>query len=133
MPRSTEPLVYLAYAAADRAWAEHFSAALRDAGVNVWFDAAEIRPGDEWKEATKQALRNSETLVFVLTPNSVDNPWSLFELGAAVAGNKRIIPIVAEPFDPSATPPLIGRYRFLDESSPIEAARHVAEVIAEPA
>jgi hypothetical protein len=75
----------------------------------------------------------SDILVFVLTPNSVDNPWALFELGAAVADNKRVIPIVAKPFDPSETPPLIGRYRFLDESSPTEAARRVAEVVAEPA
>lgn len=133
MHRSHEPLVYLAYAAADKVWAAQFSTALRDAGVKLWFDAAEIRPGDEWKDATERALRDSDILVFVLTPNSVDNPWALFELGAAVADNKRVIPIVAKPFDPSETPPLIGRYRFLDESSPTEAARRVAEVVAEPA
>lgn len=132
MPRNSPAEVFIAYAAKDRPWAEQFNTVLREAGIQTWLDA-DIRPGDPWKERTEQALRDSDTMVFILTPNSVSSPWAMFELGAAVAGNKRIIPLVAESFDRSCTPPLIGRYQFLEETSPVEAARRVAEVIAEPA
>lgn len=133
MPASNDPEVFLAYAAVDRDWVQQFYRALRDAGVNAWLDLVELRPGDRWKESIETALRAAGTVVFVLTPNSVNNHWMLFELGAAVAREKRIIPVVAAPFDRRLTPPLIGRYQFLDESSPTEAARRVAEVVAEPA
>ncbi len=133
MPRHASPDVFLAYARPDRPWAERLNDALRAAGVHAWLDAAEIRPGDAWKEPMEKALRESKTMVFILTPRSVSDPWILFELGAAVAGHKRIIPVVAEDFDRRETPPFIGRYQFLEAASPEEAARRVAATVAEAA
>lgn len=133
MRESARPDVFLAYAAPDRAWAEQFNDALREAGVNAWVDYAEIRPGDAWKEPLETALRESKTLVYILTPHSVSDPWTLFELGAAVGGHKRIIPVVAKEFDRRSMPPMIGRYQFLEATSAKEAARRVAETLAEAA
>jgi hypothetical protein len=125
--------VFLAYSNKDADWASRLYGALRASGVDAWFDRAEIRPGDEWQGALDEALRNSGTMVYILTPNSVADPWTLFELGAAIAGEKRIIPVVAEEFDRRATPPFIGRYQFLEAGSPEEAARRLAETVAEAA
>jgi hypothetical protein len=133
MHEHAHPDVFLAYAAPDRAWAEQLNDALHAAGVHAWLDSAEIRPGDNWKEPLEKALRESKTLVFILTPHSVTDPWTLFELGAAVGGHKRIIPVLAEAFDRRNMPPLIGRYQFLEAASPEEAARRVAETVAEAA
>jgi hypothetical protein len=130
MNKRAEPEVFLAYSKPDRAWAEEFNAALHASGVDAWFDQAEILPGDPWQEPLEAALRGSKTMVVILTPNSVGDPWTLFELGAGIAGEKRIIPVVAQEFDRRNTPPLIGRYQFLEESSPSEAARRVAETVA---
>jgi hypothetical protein len=133
MLKDDAPMVFIAYAAQDLEWVQQFYAALRDGGINAWLDLVEIRPGDRWKERIENALGDAETMVFVLTPNSVTNHWMLFELGAAIARSKRIIPVVAETFDRSMIPPIIGRYAFLEETSPVRAARKVAEVVAEPA
>jgi hypothetical protein len=130
MTHKTGPQIFLAYSAHDRAWAEQFNDALREAGIHAWFDYVEILPGDAWKERIETALRESETLVFILTPSSVSDPWTLFELGAAVGGHKRIIPVVAKEFDRRSMPPLIGRYQFLEAASAKEAARRVAETLA---
>lgn len=132
MHQTSPAELFIAYAAKDRLWAERLNAALREAGIHTWMDA-DLRPGEPWKEITEQALRDCDTMVIILTVDSVSSPWAMFELGAAVAGNKRIIPLLPEPLDRSAMPPLIGRYRFLEETSPVEAARRLAEVIAEPA
>jgi hypothetical protein len=131
MTQRSKPDIFLAYAKPDRAWAEQFQAALQASGVDVWFDEAEIQPGDEWQQPLEFALRESKTLVLILTPDSISDPWTLFELGAAIGDHKRIIPIVAKEFDRRNTPPLIGRYQFLEESSPLEAARRVAETVTQ--
>ena len=78
----------------DKPWVSEFASALRDAGVKAWFDVSELAPGERWKDRIQEALSDSSTLIIILSPNSVDSPWTFFELGAAVADRKRIIPVV---------------------------------------
>jgi hypothetical protein len=125
--------VFLSYSAHDRPWVRQFASALRAAGVKGWFDASDIKPGDRWQDRVEEALRQSRTLVMVLTADSVSRPWTFFELGAAVADGKRIVPVIAEDFDISALPPLVRQYQFVREHSPEDAARKVAQAVSEAA
>jgi len=43
-------------------------------------------------------------LVVILSLASVDSPWIFFELGAAIADNKRIIPVLLEGVDMARIP-----------------------------
>ena len=108
-----------------------FSAALRHTGIHVWFDADEIKPGERWQEAIEEALRESRVLVVVLSPHSFENPGRFFELGAALGGDKRIIPVIASDIDWNELPPLIRQFQSVKEPSPAEAARVVAGAIPE--
>jgi hypothetical protein len=96
----------------------------------MWFDTSQIRLGERWKEKVQDALRDSRTLIVILSPNS-DNPWIFFELGAAVADQKRIIPVVAENLDLESLPAFLKQFQSLREASPHEAAKKVAEVLEE--
>src|SRR5213593_2614396 len=91
--------IFLSYSHKDRPWVEAFTRTLEGAGVRAWFDAANLSPGERWDELTQDALRKSQTLVVILSHNSVDSPWTFFELGAAFADGKRIIPILVEDLD----------------------------------
>lgn len=123
--------VFLSYSMEDRPWVTQFSSALRQAGVTDWFDAHEIKAGDRWQEAIEGALRESRVLVLVITSHSFSKPWTFFELGAAIAGEKRIIPVMLGDVDLGGVPPLVRQLQFVKESSPVEAARRVAEAIPE--
>jgi hypothetical protein len=125
--------VFISYSRQDRPWVAEFTAALRKAGVEHLFDIAEVRPGEPWQELLEAALRNSRTLILILTPTSVSSPWTLFELGAAIGDDKRIIPVVAGDLDPREIPQVLRRYQLLTEASPQEAGRRVAETLAEAA
>lgn len=121
--------IFLAYSSKDRPWVEEFVSSLKDAGVTSWFDIADIPLGEAWEKPLEDALRSSRTMVIILTPNSVRSRWTLMELGAALADNKRIIPVVAEEFESQDVLPFLAGYRTLHEASPKRAGQQVAEAI----
>ena len=121
--------ILLSYSSEDKPWVSEFLATLKGAGIENWFDASDLNPGERWQEKILEALRDSEPLVFVLSPNSIESPWTFFEIGAAVADRKRIIPIITEDFDLSKLPLLLRPYQFLQASSPQAAGKRVAEVL----
>ena len=123
--------VFLSYSAKDRDWVSQFAVALEKAGVHPWFDVSQLRLGELWREKMEEALRDSRTLVVILTPNSVDNPWMFFEVGAAVADKKRIIPILTQNLDFKNVPPLLLQFQALREDSPQEAGKKLAAVLTE--
>jgi hypothetical protein len=77
---------------ASQAWVRKFT----DALTTRWFDAHEILPGDRWQDKIEKALRQSRVLIMAITPESVQRPWTFFELGAALADGKRIVPVLSE-------------------------------------
>ena len=121
--------VFLSYSFKDKPWVSEFASALRDAGVKTWFDVSELAPGERWQDKVQEALRDSSTLIIILSPNSVESPWTFFELGAALADKKRIIPVVTEDVDLMRIASLLRQFQFLKESSPREAGRRVAEIL----
>ena len=121
--------VFISYSLKDKPWAAEFASALKDSGVTTLFDVAELSPGDRWQDRIQQALRSSRTLVIILSKNSAHNPWTFFELGAALADHKRIIPVVSEDVGPETLAPFL-KFQYLKESSPQEAGRRVADAIA---
>ena len=106
-----------------------FTDALTAAGITAWFDAHELLPGDRWQDKIEKALRQSRVLIMVITPESVRRPWTFFELGAALADGKRIVPVLAEGVDPGDIPALVRQFQFVREKSPEAAAKRVAEAV----
>jgi hypothetical protein len=129
MVKQRDYKVFLSYSYKDRPWVEAFTKTLEKAGVREWFDAANLPPGERWDELTQDALRKSQILVLILSPNSIDSPWTFFELGAAFADGKRIIPVLTEDLDWRRIPFPLARYQALKEHSPEEAGNRVAEVL----
>jgi hypothetical protein len=91
--------VFVSYASEDQEWAREFTAALEEAGVTTWFDAHRILAGERWQQAIEEALCQSRILILILNHDSMKRPWTFFELGAAVADQKRIVPVLAEDID----------------------------------
>jgi hypothetical protein len=65
----------------------------------------------------------------VLSPESLQSELMFFELGAAIADQKNIIPVAPKAIEWSSIPPLLRRYQFLNEPSPSLAGRRVAEAL----
>jgi hypothetical protein len=67
--------------------------------VEVWFSSDNspsggIRPGSVWLDEVKAQLERSKAILILLTPNSLDKPWVLFESGfGAAIPNCEVIPL----------------------------------------
>ncbi len=120
--------MFLSYSYNDSAWVKQFEAALKNEGLNAW-SGFNMQVGGDIREEIESTLRASSTFIILLSSNSIKNNWVFFEFGAAVAGNKRIIPIVIDDIGNEKLPLPITRYQFLRESSPLSAAKMVAKAI----
>jgi len=123
--------VFLSYSMKDRDWVGSFVDALRADGIRTCFGMEDFEPGSRWDDELQDALRTSRALVVILSPNNTDNLWTCFEVGAAVAGQKRIISVLTGNLDAHLIPPLLRRYPFFRESSAVAAGRRVAEMVAD--
>ena len=121
--------VFLSYSYEDMPWVEQFAHALEKEGVDVWFDTHEIALGENIRDRLQEGLRSSNILIVILSSNSAKSPWIFFELGAAVADNKRIIPVVIDDIGQENLPLPIIKYQYLRENSPVKAGEEIAKAL----
>lgn len=70
---------------------------LTRAGMEVWDDTREIYLSDNWAQKTSQALEESEAMVVLLTPDSVDSKWINWNIGFALGNisyDHRLVPVL---------------------------------------
>lgn len=77
--------VFVSYSTTDSELARELVASLTAAGLSVFLAEKSINIGSQWESELREALRRSRVLTLLLTPNSVQSPWVLFESGAAWA------------------------------------------------
>jgi len=86
--------VFISYARSDSDEAERLVRALRAGNVTGWLDQADIAAGDSVPSAVRGALKESSALVVLLSPNALQSEWVQFEIGAAEALGKKIVPVI---------------------------------------
>jgi TolB-like protein/tetratricopeptide (TPR) repeat protein len=72
--------VFLSYAAEDAASAERLCAALRAAGIEVWFDQSELRGGDAWDAAIRKQIKACSLFIPLISANSQARAEGYFRL-----------------------------------------------------
>jgi TolB-like protein/Tfp pilus assembly protein PilF len=72
--------VFLSYASQDAEAAQRICAALRSAGVEVWFDQSELRGGDAWDQSIRKQIKTCALFVPVISRNTHDRDEGYFRL-----------------------------------------------------
>jgi TIR domain-containing protein len=121
--------VFISYAHDDEPWASKFAGELKAQGVHAWFDKTDIVLGERWSEQLEQALREAPIVAVLLSPDYITRPSSAFEVGAAVGGNKKIIPIAMREKEQVTVPSFLRDWAVLQETSPEAAGKRVAAVV----
>ena len=76
--------IFLSYPSQDRELVEPIYLALRAQGHKVFFDRAELPPGEEYDNRIRAAIESADLLIFILSPNAVDaGSYTLTELEIA--------------------------------------------------
>lgn len=88
-----EPRIFLSYAAIDRTFAQGVSRELERHGFSATLNDELFAPGERSDRTFERALRDADFFLVVLSDKSLDSPALNFELGAAVAQKKAVIPL----------------------------------------
>jgi len=70
MATDASQTVFLSYASEDAAPAQRISAALRAAGIEVWFDQSELRGGDVWDQKIRQRIHDCALFIPVISAHT---------------------------------------------------------------
>lgn len=108
-----EPKVFLSYSRKDRERAQGIADALRSRHFGVFRDTDDILPTEEWRERLQQLIEEADTIVFLMSPQSVASEVCAWEVEYATSLNKRIAPIVIQDVEGDEIPPLLARLNFI--------------------
>lgn len=68
----SEGRIFISYAHEDEGAAKRFYTGLKSAGLDPWIDFECLRPGENWKNAIKQAIKGSRYFLAIISTNSVN-------------------------------------------------------------
>jgi len=101
--------IFISYASEQRAIAEEIALALREEGHEPFFDRSELPDGDAYNARIREAISDSDLLVFLVSPEAVSaGRYTLTELRFAEdkwrspAG--RVLPVMVRPTDSALMP-----------------------------
>jgi TolB-like protein/Tfp pilus assembly protein PilF len=78
--RNSQRAVFLSYASEDADAAQRICAALRAAGIEVWFDQSALRGGDAWDAAIRKQIRTCALFMPVISRNTHARDEGYFRL-----------------------------------------------------
>jgi TIR domain len=101
-PAATLAVPFISCSRTDSAFALRLAGALAAAGRDPWIDTEDIPPSVAWEQRIRQAILDTDGVVFLLSKASAASPRCHDEIELAVEAGKRIIPIRLEdvPRDP---------------------------------
>ena len=89
--------LFISYSRKDIDFVRRLAGDLEKAKYDVWWDLSDLRGGDEWVTRIAAAIEASETVIVVLSPNSMQSQWVRKEYTQAIGLGKRLIPIMYSP------------------------------------
>jgi TIR domain-containing protein len=116
--------IFISSASRDRDLAENLAQSIREAGAEVLSVAQTPDRGEVVNFDLRRALRKADEIVFILTERSLNNPYLIYEMGAAFSLRKRFTSILVG-VEESEIPPLIAHFPYLRYS---ELRRYLSEL-----
>jgi hypothetical protein len=88
--KTDEPYqVFVSHATSDKWIARMICEKIESTGATTFRDDRDIDGGDDIPDEIRRQIKRSREMVVLVTPESVDRPWVLLEVGAAWATSQR--------------------------------------------
>lgn len=107
--------VFISYSRRDCAvFAEDLVDGLELAGFSALLDRQDIAAGEDWEKRIESLIAESDTVLFVLSPESVRSKVCEWEVSRALEQSKRIVAVVAIPVPDSDVPASLAKLNFVN-------------------
>lgn len=105
--------VFISYSRADLDFADQLDAALDLTGFESTMDRQGISGGEEWQSRLGHLIRDADTVVFVVSPDSASSKVCAWEVEEAARQSKRIIPVCCRPLGGESAPPQLAQLNYI--------------------
>jgi hypothetical protein len=105
--------VFISYSRKDQSIAGELVSGLELCGFDSYLDKEDIAPGEPWEERLGRLIRDADTVVFVLSPNSVASKHCTWEVDETIKLAKRIVPVVWRPVPDADVPAALRRLNYI--------------------
>lgn len=121
--------VFISYSRADLAVADAMVEALERNGFTVTIDRRDLPYGEEWQAELATFIAESDTIVWLVSPDSVKSRWCNWELGEVGRLSKRLVPVRIRDIDPVALPESLGKIHLLPVERAYVPSVHEADLV----
>jgi len=106
--------VFVSYSRRDAsAFAEELVAGLELAGFAPFLDRHDIVAGEDWEARLSGLIEHADTVVYVVSPESVKSERCEWEVNTALEKTKRILPVLFKPVPEAEIPEALRRRQFV--------------------
>ena len=123
--------VFLSYTTADEDFAKQLGSHLSRRGCEVWDPSEQVFPGDNWLLKICEALKESNAMVVLLSPDSIKSEWVRREIEYAIGDRNyegRVFPVVVRPTD--EVPWILRKFQILRaNNNPAEISKRIATAL----
>jgi TIR domain-containing protein len=109
----TKAKIFISYSRKDMGFVDRLEVALKARGVEPLIDRTEIYAFEDWWKRVEALVSQADTIVFVLSPDSVSSEVALREVAFATSLNKRFAPIVVRRVDVNTVPEALRKLNFI--------------------
>jgi formylglycine-generating enzyme required for sulfatase activity len=122
--------VFISYSQKDMTFADRLESALKSRGLEPLIDRSKIYAFEDWWRRIQDLIGKADTIIFVLSPDSVKSDVCAREVSYAASLNKRFAPIVYRRVDDTAIPAPLRKLHFIffDDPERFDAS---ADLLAE--
>jgi hypothetical protein len=85
LPQTRGAAVFLSYASQDADAARQICEALRQGGIEVWFDQSELRGGDSWDQSIRRQIKTCALFIPVISRNTHERDEGYFRIEGKLA------------------------------------------------
>jgi hypothetical protein len=86
--------IFVSYSRKDKAFVQKLVRALEKSGRNIWVDFDDIPFGADWWSEVCGGIEASQTVVFVISPDSIKSEVCGLEIKHVLDNKKRLVPIL---------------------------------------
>jgi WD40 repeat protein len=121
--------LFISYSRRDMTAADALVTELEGEGFEITIDRRDLPYGEEWQKELGDFIRASDSVVWLVSPDSVASKWCNWELGEVGRLNKRLVPIRIREVAPEQLPESLGRVHLLPASGVYDPATHHSSLV----
>jgi len=87
---------FISYSRKDKGFVDELVTFLVEKKCTCWLDKKDLPPAELWRDELKNAIVDSDNMIFIVSSSSIDSKHCNMELEYAAENNKRIIPVLFE-------------------------------------